>query len=94
MGIGGQEHATNNQMELYAIRKALECNSGDIAILSDSQYALGVCLRRIRPFVDHLGLKHQIVELARGRLVTFEHVARQKNEAHHLVAMARKRLTV
>lgn len=58
-GYGGDPETTNNRMELMAIMKALTYvrsqelhQMGDVVVISDSQYALGVASGRMAPTVN------------------------------------------
>lgn len=96
--FGGREHATNNEMELEAIRQVILSHPTDnIHIKSDSSYAVGMLSNQGWRAKENTELVFEIRRLIAerkyaGSTTTFEQISSKKNEAHPLVAAGRKSL--
>ena len=78
-----EDKVTNNVSELTAIRRVLEEYSGDLEIVTDSKYSIGVLTKRYKA-TTNLDLINKIIKLMSGRTVVLSHVkahcGNQRNE--------------
>lgn len=94
---GGVPSATNNQMELEAVRQALLALKGQgvqITIVSDSSYTIGVLSMNWK-VKENISLVQEIKQMMRHHRVTFDkvkgHAGHEHNERADTLAVAARK---